>query len=107
MTMRILLEVLERDRFEIYDPCVPAAAETEKILKEAAGFDTVRILKFDPATLQIWDMTPELAREYTGSYDDAAPLWIKHLPDFEELAAEERRESREWAAHLRSLRHAA
>ncbi|MBD9544332.1 hypothetical protein IB276_33335 [Ensifer sp. ENS04] len=100
--MRILLEVLERDRFEIYDPCVPAAAETEKILKEAEGFDTVRILKFDPATLQISDMTPELVREYTGPFDDTAPLWIKQSAQFDDLAAEERREVREWIQHLRA-----
>lgn len=105
--MRILLEHLERDRFEIYDPCVPAAAETEKILKEAAGLDTVRILKFDPATLQIWDMTPELAAEYPGPYDETAPLWIKDLPNFDELAAEERRDAREWAVHVRSFSRAA
>lgn len=100
--MRILLEVLERDRFEIYDPCIPAAAETEKILKEANGYDTVRILKFDPITLQVWDMTPELSAEYTGPYDETAPLWIKDQPNFDDLAAEERREAREWARHLRA-----
>jgi len=105
--MRILFEVLERDRFEIVDPCIPAGAETEKILKDAEGFDTVRILKFDPATLSVDDMTPELAREYTGAYDDAAPLWIKQLPDYEQIAGEERQESRLWQEHLRSLRHAA
>ncbi|KQS84316.1 hypothetical protein ASG58_21335 [Rhizobium sp. Leaf383] len=105
--MRILFEVLERDRFEIYDPCVPAAAEPAKILKEADGFDTVRILLFDPATVQISDITAELASEYQGSYDDKAPLWIKLLPDFDDLASEERREAREWAAHVRSLRNAA
>ena len=100
--MRILLEVLERDRFEIYDPCVPAGAETEKILAEADRHDTVRILKFDPATLQISDMTLELAAEYVGPFDDTSPLWIKQLPDFDDLAAEERREAREWARHLRA-----
>lgn len=105
--MRILLEILERDRFEIHDPCVPASAETEKILHEAASFDTVRILKFDPASLQVWDMTPELVREYSGPYDETAPLWIKELPDFEALAAEERREAREWAAHVKTLNLAA
>ncbi len=105
--MRILFEVLERDRFEIIDPCIPAAAETKKILAEAAGFDTVRILMFDPITLLITDMSPELVREYEGPFDDEAPFWIRQLSSFHELSAEEQKESREWAAHLRSLRHAA
>lgn len=104
--MRILFEVLERDRFEIYDPCIPAGAQTEKIFSEAKGFDVVRFLKFDPATLDIWDMTPELANEYAGPFDDTAPFWVKQLLDFEIYASEERRESREWAEHLRSLRAA-
>jgi hypothetical protein len=100
--MRILFEVLERDRFEIVDPCIPVGAETRKILKDAEGFDTVRILKFDPATLSVDDMTPELAREYDGAYDDSAPFWIKQLPNFDRCAAEERRETREWLRHLRA-----
>lgn len=105
--MRILFEVLERDRFEIVDPCVPAAAEPRKILAEAARYDTVRILMFDPATLHVEDLSPELAREYAGDFDGDAPIWVKQLPDFEVISAEERKDSREWAAHLRSFQHAA
>jgi hypothetical protein len=107
MTMRILFEVLERDRFEIYDPCIPAGAETAKIIAETEGYDTVRILKFDPATMQVSDMTPELYAEYRGSYSDTAPLWVKQQPDFDDRAAEEVREGREWRRHIRSLSRAA
>lgn len=105
--MRILFEVLERDRFEIVDPCIPAAAEPKKILAAAEGFDTVRILMFDPATLHVEDLGPELAREYTGDYDADAPLWIKQLPNFDLIVDEEKRDSQQWADHLRSFQHAA
>lgn len=105
--MRILFEVLERDRFEIYDPCIPAGAETVKIIADSEGFDTIRILKFDPATLQISDMTPELYDEYHGPYDDTAPLWVKQQPDFDHRAADESRDAREWQRHIRSFSHAA
>lgn len=88
--MRILFEILERDRFEIYDPAIPAAAEAQKIVFEAGLHDTIRILKFCPSTLQIFDVTDEFYEEYQGGYDDEAPLWIKQQPDFENRAAEER-----------------
>jgi hypothetical protein len=96
ITMRILFEILERDRFEIYDPAIPAAAETQKIIYEAGLHDTVRILKFCPSTMQISDMTDELYAEYRGDFDETSPLWIKQQPDFEDRAAEQRRESWEW-----------
>ncbi|MBC2806617.1 hypothetical protein C3Y94_026045 [Rhizobium ruizarguesonis] len=105
--MRILFEVLERDRFEIYDPCIPAAAETAKIIGASEGHDTVRILKFCPATLQVWDMTQELYDEYRGSFDGTAPLWVKLQPDFEDRAAEEIREAKQWQRHMKSFSRAA
>lgn len=105
--MRILFEVLERDRFEIYDPCVPAAAETAKIISSSEGMDTVRILKFCPATLQTWDITRELFDAYRGPFDATAPMWVKHQPEFEAQAAEDLLDAREWQRHIHSLSHAA
>lgn len=104
--MRILLEVLERDRFEIYDPAIPYAAETAKIVHEAGLHDTVRILLFDPQTLNVSDVTARFYDDYQGSYDEDAPLWIQNRPGFEGLAAEERQERREMEAHYRSFRYA-
>jgi len=105
--MRILFEVLERDRFEIYDPCIPAGAETAKIIVESEKQDTVRILKLCPSTLQVWDITPELYLEYRGAYDETSPLWVKLQTDFDERAAEEAKDSREWQDHIRSFSRAA
>lgn len=105
--MRILFEVLERDRFEIFDPCIPAGAETAKIIAGTEGYDTVRILQFDPTTLHISDITPELYDEYRGPYDQSAPLWVKQQPDFDLRCDEEARETREWQKHVRSFSVAA
>jgi hypothetical protein len=107
MKMRILFEVLERDRFEIYDPCIPAAAETAKIIAESATYDTLRILKFCPATLAIIDMTAEMYEEYRGDHSEDAPLWVKLQSDFDIRAAEEAKDARDWQRHVKSLSRAA
>lgn len=104
--MRILLELLERDRFEIFDPNIPAAAETAKIVHEATVNNAVRILVFDPQTLHVDDVTARYYDAYQGSYLDDAPLWIQERPGFDALAAHERREGREMENHYRSLKYA-
>lgn len=105
--MRILFEVLERDRFEIYDPCIPVGAEVAKVIDASEHQDTVRILTFCPATLQVNDITAEIYDAYRGSYDEAAPLWVKLQPDFDHRAQEEARETREYLRHVRSFSAAA
>lgn len=105
--MKILFEVLTRDGFEIVDPYIPAGAETLKILNDTKGYDVVRILKFDPTTLAISDISAELLFAYPGPFDDTAPLWARQQVGFDQLVAEERREAREWQQHVRSFSHAA
>ncbi|WP_454287297.1 hypothetical protein [Rhizobium arsenicireducens] len=101
--MKILFEVLERNHYAIVDPVVPAGAEPAKIVHEAGCVDAIRILKFDPQTLQVWDITQEIYPFYQGSFDEASPAWIKEQPDFDDRAAEERRDTREWLNHTRSF----
>ena len=106
--MKILFEVLERDRYEIVDPVVPAGAEAKKIAHEATIHDACRILEFDPTSLTMHDVTPRFYDDYDGSYTEDVPLWIRERPGFEALADEERLEQREMQAHIRSFsRHAA
>lgn len=100
--MKILFEVLERDRYEIYDPVIPAGAQARKIAREAGDL-TVRILQFDPATLEIEDVTARFYDDYDGSYLEDVPLWIRERAGFQALAAEEERERREMQAHIRSF----
>lgn len=105
--MKILFEVLERDRYEIVDPVLPAGAEARKIAHHAGIFDAIRILEFDPDRLQIIDATSLFYDDYQGSYLEDVPLWIRARPGFDTLAAEERRERRETVAHIRSISQAA
>lgn len=92
--MKILFETLERDRYEVQDPCINVAAEAALVAHAATCYDTTRILAFDPDTLAISDVTDRYYDAYDGTYDEDAPLWIKERPDFESLAAEQRSEIR-------------
>jgi len=98
--MKILFEVLERDRYDIMDPAIPGAAEPKKIVREAGNYDTLRILLFDPQTLHVDDVTAEYYEDYDGSYLEDVPLWIQERPGFENMAAEERLERAEWEADI-------
>ncbi|SPL64440.1 hypothetical protein [Ochrobactrum soli] len=102
---RILLETHDgAGQIEMVDACVSIGATDKDIIKSADGYDTQRILRFDVRTMRGVDITDDVARSYEGPFDDDAPQWVKDLPNFHLIAADEADDERSYRSHVRACR---
>lgn len=90
---------------EMVDAMVAVGASDKDIIKASDGYSTMQIVLFDMRTMRGVDISEQLSKSFDEPYDNFAPLWIKSLPNFDEIAAEDMGNLLQMSAHRRSFSH--
>ncbi len=104
--IRILFDTVAGDgSVEMVDPQIAIGATDKDIIKAADGYDVTRIIRFDTRSLRGVDISEQVSRSYEETFDHNSPIWIKSLPSFGAIAAEDMTQLRQSLAHQRSFSH--